>query len=550
MSHSYPTIDILPDEVLATILKLVADLPAASQTRQHFPVSASRVSRRWRIITFAYPELWANIRISPNWRSRKLAAMFVERSGSFPLDISVNTEAYVYKRGQPHQSAHLPLSKVLSIIGPHIGRWRSIAFRGWDDCILEFCEFLRNSSMPASRLEYIHLSTIEVDGYASRLDLGPLEIPGNRLVHSLRVNSMCAVDGSLLQNLQSLDITMSALDAYTSSLPFIQPLLGPASGITTLVIRGFYVPRGMHTVFKATTVRSLALSSYGFFHWNHTQEPLDLMEALTNTFVVPNLDYLEIVLSPSDTIAPVFTSRQTPLKEPPFPNLRTLRLEGARLTPSKLARLERATREITNLELLYTTDNHHLLSFPHHGGGVGPAWPLLHSLTVETPRFFSWLPAFAAQRTALGPGMGLTHLTLSPWPTHLPSALAATSRYGITDGFIDGFGRGFFFDEYDQRVVDFEYVKPPVYEQSDSRDGSDPWCWACRTLWIARENQDRFEEEIEERLGRASTALAMATRCCKERRRESRKNRSAGIVRSRRSAKRPRIDILEDFYVV
>ncbi|KAJ6630257.1 hypothetical protein B0H10DRAFT_2207944 [Mycena sp. CBHHK59/15] len=78
-------VDTLPDDVLAAILKLVADLPVASHGRaKPFPIAATRVSRRWRALTLDLPELWTNIRISHHSRSWKLAAVFVRRSGSYP----------------------------------------------------------------------------------------------------------------------------------------------------------------------------------------------------------------------------------------------------------------------------------------------------------------------------------------------------------------------------------------------------------------------------------------------------------------------------------
>ncbi|KAJ7891311.1 hypothetical protein B0H14DRAFT_1072474 [Mycena olivaceomarginata] len=159
------SIEILPDDVLGTILVLVADFPAPANAwdtwnkySEPFPIAAGRVSRRWRTMTLSYPELWTTIRISRHSFTRKLAALFVKRSGSYPLDISINLECYIYKNGRPFVPAFLSLSRVLAIIGPHVGRWRTIALRGWDQ-LQELATFLRNSPVPASRLEYAHLST-------------------------------------------------------------------------------------------------------------------------------------------------------------------------------------------------------------------------------------------------------------------------------------------------------------------------------------------------------------------------------------------------------
>ncbi|KAJ6555845.1 hypothetical protein B0H19DRAFT_137019 [Mycena capillaripes] len=118
------TADILPDEVLAIVLKLLADLPVAFSYRTPpAPVSASRVNRRWRIVALSFPELWTNIRISHRSRSCHWAAVFVKRSRSCLLDISINLESYVY-RGVRYVSPTY-VDKVLRIVGPHI---RPLAF--------------------------------------------------------------------------------------------------------------------------------------------------------------------------------------------------------------------------------------------------------------------------------------------------------------------------------------------------------------------------------------------------------------------------------------
>ncbi|KAJ7617810.1 hypothetical protein FB45DRAFT_932739 [Roridomyces roridus] len=86
------TVEILPDEVLGVILKLVADSPmnlAAPPT----PIVAARVNRRWRSITLSYPELWTTIRISHRPHSLRWASISLACSRTLPIDISINLEA-------------------------------------------------------------------------------------------------------------------------------------------------------------------------------------------------------------------------------------------------------------------------------------------------------------------------------------------------------------------------------------------------------------------------------------------------------------------------
>ncbi|KAJ7042027.1 hypothetical protein C8F04DRAFT_1390879 [Mycena alexandri] len=551
MNSPNPTIDILPDEVLATVLKLVADLPASSWEKLPFPMSASRVSPRWRIITLAYPELWATIRISRHSRSRKLAAMFVERSGSFPLDISISMESYVYKNGQPYVPTILSLSKVLLIVGPHVGRWRTIALRGWDTHIRDFRAFLRAPPAPASRLEYVHLSNLEQNGYASPV-VGTLEIFGSEALHSLRLNnSMYMLGASVLSNLRRLDIMMPMFQSPLDP-PFLQPLFGPTCRIATLIIRSFKPVPGLRRAINAPTLSSLALSldpcSYYYSPWYGAT---DSIKGITETLSMPNLEYLEIMVGvqldpPGDHI-----HVQNPWEEPPFPNLRTLRLEGVCITPRKLALLQILTREITNLELIYTTDNHHLLKSAHRTGGSAPPWPFLHSLTVESADYAPWIAAFVAQRAALGPNMALARLTSR---AALPRSLAHASRRGVTYGLLDGLGRGFFVDEYDQRVVDFEYVKPWRLEE-DEYDPDDLcwcdsdfcWCVICGRSTLTREHRERFEVELEEAL-RASVREKSLYKEAKKKKRKDNLNLVGG-AKTRRATKRRALDIPKDFCV-
>jgi hypothetical protein len=181
-------VDNLPDDVLTTILKLVADLPVLSSERDPpAPVAASRVSRRWRIVALGSPELWTNIRISHLLGSRRWAATFVKRSLSRPLDISINLESHRDENGwkNPYCIPH-PLNKVLAIVGPHIGRWSTLALRGWSYEMCEFLEFVRRAPVLPSRLEYTHLSGVE----GGRLLLTVEKLCGSESFSSLRVKGM------------------------------------------------------------------------------------------------------------------------------------------------------------------------------------------------------------------------------------------------------------------------------------------------------------------------------------------------------------------------
>ncbi|KAJ6606180.1 hypothetical protein DFH09DRAFT_3630 [Mycena vulgaris] len=156
------TIDVLPDEILAAIFKLVADDPITSgEAERPFPLAASHVNRHRRTVAITSPELWANIRISRRSWSWKLANIFIQRSGSsHPLDISGSLESYTCAKFTPPKEAWIPTSSVLDVIGPHIHRWRRISLRGWKGHFTDLRQFISNSPIAPARPESVHFSLI------------------------------------------------------------------------------------------------------------------------------------------------------------------------------------------------------------------------------------------------------------------------------------------------------------------------------------------------------------------------------------------------------
>ncbi|KAJ7273133.1 hypothetical protein C8J57DRAFT_1715404 [Mycena rebaudengoi] len=280
-------IDALPNELLAVILKQVADLPAISREwRQPSPLAASLVSRHWHDVAISFPELWTNIRISRHPRTWRLAAIFVKRSGSQPLDISLNLEAYSKKNTHSWPSAFIPLNTILDIVGPHVGRFHRIALRGRGDQLEEFCQFVRESPIPASQLESAHLSSANdwcCHGYADNWWrwYEPLPIFTSTTLRALRTNGIRWDLNLLLASgsLDSLDIHLPMV-AY---VPDFQQIFGPTSSITTLIVRGFTSFPNEHPI-DAPQLRSFAVSfaCHGGF------------KTLTETFLMPNLEYLEL----------------------------------------------------------------------------------------------------------------------------------------------------------------------------------------------------------------------------------------------------------------
>ncbi|KAF7365117.1 hypothetical protein MVEN_00383000 [Mycena venus] len=380
MSWWKSAIDNLPDEVLALILKLVADLPELSWNRAPTsPVAASRVSRRWRIVCLGSPELWTNIRISHRSRSWNWAAVFVKRSGSQPLDISINLEAYIYQAHMSFLQAMVPMGKALAIVGPHIGRWRSIALRGWPDQIDEFGDFLAKAPS-ISRLESAHFARVNstvwdvwdgTEWESNRLLLSRLfESESFRWLRLL--TSLHSIALTPLRALHTLDVDFMAI-RVSSGIQGLRAILGPASTLSTLIVRNFCprvpsIPESIDT----STIRSFAISIYVPFYTQYYRDPFDFFptvlgangfESITRTFSLPNIEYLEILggfsgAEAEDDRIQVPAEWEAPL----FPHLRTPRLEGVGLGRKGLALIQFFSREITAFQLINTTGNKHLLT--------------------------------------------------------------------------------------------------------------------------------------------------------------------------------------------
>ncbi|KAJ6522045.1 hypothetical protein B0H19DRAFT_1348690 [Mycena capillaripes] len=466
------TADILPDEVLAIVLKLLADLPVAFSYRTPpAPISASRVNRRWRIVALSSPELWTNIRISHRSRSCHWAAVFVKRSRSCLLDISINLESYVY-RGVRYV-APTYVDKVLRIVGPHIGRWRSLALRAWYAQMQYFCSWTVRSGITHSLLEFAHFSIVEGDHTFS-----PPFVPSLRLNAGLESDDLTA-----FRAIRSLDIDYGRTNMFEDlrSSEFRQ-LFAPSSALTTLVIRNFW-PQSyrLSDPIDCSTILSFAVSFIGPFYsypaYNHAYYNchgiFEGFESLTNAFTLPNLEHLEILGgfsgSPEeDCLLQVPEDWEAPL----FPHLRTLRLESMTFGRRELAFIQSISRNITTLRLVHTTGNYRLLTHP-------AAWPDLRSLTVEMHAKGVpdpvWLAPFVAKRATLG--MHISDVALPPWLRHMDPILTA-SNAGLAihsqrhaPSLMDGVYRhGFYFDESNMRAVDFELAEIP-----EQWEGSDEW---------------------------------------------------------------------------
>ncbi|KAJ6569239.1 hypothetical protein B0H19DRAFT_692233 [Mycena capillaripes] len=542
----------LPDEVLAIILKLVADIPVPTSARTPpAPVAASRVNRQWRVVALASPELWTNIRISHRSRSFHWAALFVKRSLSRPLDISVNLESYGIDEEGCGYEVPIPLNKALAIVGPHIGRWRTFALRAFFAQIEQFCAFVAQSAA-AARLEFTHFSCVDY-----RMDLPPLAglFPSESFC-ALRITTALMPDDLVaFRALHTLDLNLRhSFDRIHS--PAFREVVGPSSSLTTLIIRGFW-PKdqsGLEPI-DCSTIRFFALSvsraNYRYLDADE-MEGEGIVQSLTNIFHLPNLEHLELLgwFSGSRAENRHIRSRvREDWEVPLFPYLRTLRLEDMAFSRRGLAFIQSFSRNITALLLVCTRRNHHLLAWPG-------AWPVLRALTIEgsdgavDPR---WVAPFVAMRAARG--APISDMTLSLWlETITPAVVASTpapvihlQRSGPSPALMDDvYGPGFYVDEFDMRVANFAHVELPE-RQKCRCCGID---WFVIPDWKQELDLERLEEEIENEF-RKTGEIARSKRMWRELRRGAWRGskRNSEKWRGSRVYKTRSYDFSEDFSV-
>ncbi|KAJ6483268.1 hypothetical protein C8R45DRAFT_1099544 [Mycena sanguinolenta] len=536
----------LPDDVLIPILRFVAGAPVCGNRSPPFPIVASRLNRRIRAVTLTCPELWSTIRFSHNPRSWTWAALFVRRSGSHLLDMSINLETFTPQLGI---DAPIPLHRALVIIGPHIERWRTFSLRCWAHQVGELYSFMVRSPK-AAQLQSAHISLVDYWHLSSYHPLAPVFC--SPTFHALRVD-IPLDDLRAFPSLRTFDVDF-AESAFWHYAILFRENLGPDSSLRTLIMRNF--PHVCYPgAIEAAVITSIAVS------FRSTHDHIANFKSLMNTFNFPNLEYLEIV----GPVTTAFTASSTDMAgkaewDPcPFPNLRTLRLEEVAFIAVELAAIQSLSRGITALELIYTTGNHHLLQH---------AWPALRSLTVYTQLGDArWLPRFLVMRPSVT-------LILPPWLLHSVALTRVSSpatkshreirflQDGVTRALIDGVcnGQNFFFDEYTMRSEDFGPVlRPdpgPKFDFAGTPNRMPYWAQLEELDWFGESNiagdMEQTERAIEEAFqarGEVARAKGMGRELRKQTRRES-KDGGTMVKAKWKCRKRRYTCVAEDFVLV
>ncbi|KAG9045745.1 hypothetical protein FS837_005702 [Tulasnella sp. UAMH 9824] len=135
----------VPFDIFQIIVTMCQENPSST-----FQLTASHVCRRWREHVLVMPFMWNTMQINtrvPRWEMLETS---LKRSGQAPLNIYIGQPPFV-KSALPH------LRKIMRMILPHLGRWRTLHLsRAPFKVRRVLLDQIR--AMPAPLLEYIKIS--------------------------------------------------------------------------------------------------------------------------------------------------------------------------------------------------------------------------------------------------------------------------------------------------------------------------------------------------------------------------------------------------------
>ncbi|KAJ7167861.1 hypothetical protein C8R46DRAFT_1218776 [Mycena filopes] len=443
-------IESLPNEILTEILLHGAELilPPSSPDMVPFATIASHVCHLWRELALVTPDLWTTIRISADRASLHAANLYVARARDRLLDITItlpendSTQAVGTDMAAVH---HFDLA--LSILGPHLARWRTLVLHvGWTER-----EQLSGFLFSANPAELMHLTYLHLGEGMEVLppQVYPPSPPAFPRLRGIRLQDARPLEFQLdkgMELLHTLDINATNIigERY-----IFKNAVAAMPHLATLVLREFPCEIPTQTL-KIRTLRSLAVQFVRFAP--------ESLETLTTWVKATNLEYLELANISLEPVSEDRTCVKVPSvwEEPQFPCLRTLRLVDTKLTPRKVALLEMLCPDITTLELVNVSGTETLYVEPSRREDH-PPWPSLRTLRADSATFGPWVERFTARGSLLGPDRGLTSLALAPDPERDELSVNLTAILDrapfSTCGMLEGFTRPFFEDGSDFQIT-------------------------------------------------------------------------------------------------
>ncbi|KAF8882694.1 hypothetical protein BD779DRAFT_1542178 [Infundibulicybe gibba] len=171
----------------------------------------------WRSFILDSPCIWASLYVDLNYPvPMRGLQMFLERSGSFPLDIALYNSLTTHSSGTPPEPEAPLVATLVRALNPHIGRWRSLKLFPISETAL--CIAISNFRSVAESLEELVIG----DSY--------MRHPGNDLSRAL---------GSTFRMAMPAIRHFCISDNAASRFIYETKWVGKMDGLTKLTITGF-----------------------------------------------------------------------------------------------------------------------------------------------------------------------------------------------------------------------------------------------------------------------------------------------------------------------
>ncbi|KAJ7777682.1 hypothetical protein DFH07DRAFT_797527 [Mycena maculata] len=398
-----------PDEVLALIFKVAADMPLGRR-EQSVPLTVSAVSRRWRTVALSSPELWTTIHVSHR-RSTDHATLFLKRSTPLLFRMTVNTQS----RGKAVEAA-----EILELFVRHIQRCSALAL-----CLTD--EELRwwNTALQHTTSHTLRVLSLTIHSHPPEELYGPPESPFIFATIFPRVSSIrLALAPTMLQHepLDSLRLTTLNVRC-TWDGGYLRHMCRHSPALDTLVLREYSA-----SVFEGAPVACMPTLTHLVLEYKDAALAEGL-SSLALSLELPNLVRLEV----KGSRTPYAWYKIRALDHQTFPELRFLHLHDVCLGGAlDLNILHTLGAKITHLRLTGEPFNslNKLLSptiFPDlqmievprgSSSGLPKTWPKSVTLRLISGHPWCYLPGEIAFYED-----GVGHITEFEWdiPWHLCS---------------------------------------------------------------------------------------------------------------------------------
>ena len=449
-------IESLPNELLAHIFTLGANTP---YDEKPFAVLVSSVGRRWRDIAISTPSVWSNLVFTTVvHRDRRLAALWLSRSGAHPLDITID------KMGAKEH--------IMDIIIPYISRWRRLVVKAWDrDDIEVVLSPLRTASAPL--LQHVAFCCLEdevKESWPSHERCLTIDTP---VLRSVRLRGLCLECGP-----PQIGLTSIQLDSHEIFFTHreIYDFLSASPGLTTLMLRLLRVELPGDTnlpVIELSSLRSLAMN------FRHCELSFVYLFACFST---PALDCLELIHMNRIQTDEFNTYCSRHSLSPQYPNLQKLKLFscGGLVNSSDGTSEDHMMEDFLaffpTITSLYRMESKTKLATPPH-------FPYLKYITFSSTAWneTEWLyDEIEARR---GIGQQVLHVRLSRY-THLVNESALSRLDKLVEVV-----------QLDDDSDSFRYTGESDDEMEDDYVGSDKISEYSNEEWDEWENDEEVDED-------------------------------------------------------